>query len=160
MDTAAAAANIRYNGSQAQHSNLPEGRRSRRGWDGRRDRLPFSSGVTPVVTAIEVKSTAALVNDMAMIAGEAPTLHHYKTPLDDHLDAVAGSTAVRQSPHDCQLRRQHQSAMGHRSGSLHRMARATLVHMFQQLAAVEAGAIAPPTIEELIGGITPIDWPS
>ena len=37
---------------------------------------------------------------------------------------------------------------------------AALSHMFQQLAAVEASEIAPPSIEEFIGGITPIVWPN
>jgi hypothetical protein len=37
---------------------------------------------------------------------------------------------------------------------------AALIHMFQQLAAVEADEIAPPSIEEFIGGITPIIWPA
>ncbi|CDZ38050.1 hypothetical protein NOJ28_26540 [Neorhizobium galegae] len=37
---------------------------------------------------------------------------------------------------------------------------AALVHMFEQLAAVEASETAPPTIEGFIGGITPIVWPS
>nr|WP_250811697.1 hypothetical protein [Neorhizobium tomejilense] len=37
---------------------------------------------------------------------------------------------------------------------------AALTHMFQQLAAVEAGEIAPPTIGDFIGGIPPILWPN
>jgi hypothetical protein len=35
-----------------------------------------------------------------------------------------------------------------------------LIYMFTQLAAVGAGEIAPPTIEEFIGGIAPIVWPN
>lgn len=35
-----------------------------------------------------------------------------------------------------------------------------LGYMFEQLAAVEAGEIAPPSIDEFIAGMPAIEWPS
>lgn len=103
---------------------------------------------------------AARLYGNAMIAGQMPTLDHYKTAFDDHLDAVAaqrqydnrmtivcyaGSTNPRWAA-------EAEAFIAWRDSAL--------IHMFQQLAAVEVSQIPPPTIEEFIGGITPIAWPA
>ncbi|UIK04991.1 hypothetical protein [Neorhizobium galegae] len=96
----------------------------------------------------------------AMIAGQVPTLDHYKSAFDDHLDAVA-----TQRQYDNRL-----TVVSYAGSTNPQWAAeaevfiawrdAALIYMFQQLAGVEAGEIAPPTIEEFIGGITPIVWPN
>jgi hypothetical protein len=95
----------------------------------------------------------------AMTAGQMPTLDHYKTAFDGHLDAVAA-----QRQYDNRL-----TIVSYAGSTNPQWAAeaeifiawrdAALIHMFQQFAAVQAGQIAPPTIEEFIGGIVSIVWP-
>jgi hypothetical protein len=95
-----------------------------------------------------------------MIAGEAPTLDHYKTAFDDHLDAVAAQRQYDSRLTIVSYEGSTKPQWAAEAAAYIAWRDAALDYMFDQLAAVEAGEIPPPTIEEFIGGITPIVWPN
>ena len=96
----------------------------------------------------------------AMIVGEAPTIDHYKLAFDAHLDAVAAQRQYDNRLTVVSYAGSTNPQWASEAESFIAWRDAALVYMFQQLAAVEVGEIAPPTIEEFIGGITPIAWPN
>jgi hypothetical protein len=90
----------------------------------------------------------------------AGMLAAYKAAFDAHLDQVA-----QEKQYDSRLTIVAYSSSTNPQWAAEAEAfiawrDAALAHMFQQLAAVEAGEIAPPSIEDFIGGIAPIDWPN
>jgi hypothetical protein len=87
-------------------------------------------------------------------------LASYKAAFDGHLDAVA-----QERQYDNRLT--IVSYLGSTNPQWNAEAEtyiawrdAALAYMFGQLTSVEAGEIAPPSIEEFIAGIAPIDWPA
>ncbi|CDZ43204.1 Hypothetical protein NGAL_HAMBI1146_59770 [Neorhizobium galegae bv. officinalis] len=95
----------------------------------------------------------------AILPGIAPALDHYKSAFDAHLDAVAAQRQYDNRITVVSYAGSTNPQWAAEAEAFIAWRDAALVHMFQQLAAVEAGEIAPPTIEEFIGGITPIAWP-
>lgn len=91
--------------------------------------------------------------------GRATLLSAYKAAFDAHLDAVA-----RQRQYDNRLT--IVSYKGSTNPQWNAEAEAfiawrdaALSYMFDRLAAVEEGSIAPPSVGEFITGIDPIEWP-
>lgn len=107
---------------------------------------------TPDASCIITAEQKAAEARAGMLAG-------YKSAFDAHLDAVA-----QQRQYDNRLTiaaylgstnprwlEEAQAFIAWRD--------AALAYMFQQLAAVEAGAIEAPSIAEFVDGIAPIEWP-
>lgn len=93
-------------------------------------------------------------------AQRTAVLASFKAAFDGHLDEVAQARqydnrltiAAYLGSTNAQWANEAQAFVAWRD--------AALMYMFQQLAAVEAGEIAPPSIPDFISGITPIEWPS
>jgi chitinase len=96
----------------------------------------------------------------AMIVGEAPTIDHYRLAFDTHLDVVAAQRQYYDRLTVVSYAGSTNPQWATEAEAFIAWRDAALSHMFQQLAAVEASEIAPPSIEEFIGGITPIVWPN
>lgn len=89
----------------------------------------------------------------------AKMLAGYKEAFDAHLDAVA-----QQRQYDNRLTVPAYLGSTHQQWAAEAQAfiawrDAALIYMFQQLAAVEAGEVAPPSVADFIAGISPIEWP-
>lgn len=95
-----------------------------------------------------------------MIVGEVPTLDHYKLAFDAHLDAVAAQRQYDNRLTIVSYEGSTKPQWAAEAAAFIAWRDAALDYMFDQLAAVEAGEIAPPTIEEFVGGITPLAWPN
>ncbi|MBP1844746.1 hypothetical protein J2046_003013 [Rhizobium petrolearium] len=90
---------------------------------------------------------------------KAAQLAAYKAAFDALLDAVA-----RERQYDSRLTVPLYTASANPQWAMEAKAYiawrdAALSYMIGQLAAVEAGETAPPSIEEFIAGIAPIGWP-
>ncbi|MCQ1766117.1 hypothetical protein NOJ28_11280 [Neorhizobium galegae] len=96
----------------------------------------------------------------AILPGIAPTLDHYKLAFDHHLDAVAAERQYDNRLTIVSYEGSTKPQWAAEAAAYIAWRDAALDYMFDQLAAVQAGEIAPPTIEEFIGGITPIAWPN
>ncbi len=89
----------------------------------------------------------------------AKLLASYKAEFDEHLDVVA-----KQRQYDNRLTVPAYLGSTNPQWASEALAfiawrDAALIYMFQQLAAVEAGEIDPPSVANFIAGIIPIEWP-
>ncbi|WP_046665433.1 hypothetical protein [Neorhizobium galegae] len=96
----------------------------------------------------------------AILPGSVPALDHYQSAFDAHLDAVAQQRRYSSRLTIVSYAGSTKPQWAAEAETFIAWRDAALDYMFDQLAAVEAGEIAPPTIEEFIGGITPIVWPN
>lgn len=87
-------------------------------------------------------------------------IDEYKAAFDNHLDAVA-----KERQYDNRVSIATYASSTNQAWSAEAQAfivwrDAALIYMFEQLAAVQAGEIEPPTVAEFIAGIESIVWPN
>lgn len=94
----------------------------------------------------------------ALIAGELPTLDHYKAAFDAHLDAVAQERQYDNRLTIATYKGDDNPLWAAEAEAFLSWRTLALASMFAQLADTQAGG-TPPTIAEFIAALPVIVWP-
>jgi len=94
-----------------------------------------------------------------IVQGRPVIFDDYKVAFDAHLDDVAQERQYDNRVTIATYTGSANPAWASEARAYIGWRDAALIYMFEQLAAVQAGEIGPPTVAAFIAGITPIAWP-